>query len=79
MVGTKTIYKSRFAKRFIYVTIQVRNCPFHEMDKEIVHFTKWTNPYIFCYPFHKMDKVMYESLTFIHGQSFGLIYHVIPL
>ena len=46
---------------------------------KIVHFVKWTNPYIFCYPFHEMDKVMYKSLTFIHGQSFGLIYHFIPL
>ena len=55
------------------------NCPFHEMDSLTVHFVKWTNPYIFCYPFHEMDKVMYESLTFIHGQSFGLIYHFIPL
>ena len=37
------------------------NCPFHEMDNPTVHFVKWTNPYIFCYPFHEMDKVMYES------------------
>ena len=37
------------------------NCPFHEMDNPTVHFMKWTNPYIFCYPFHEMDKVMYES------------------
>ena len=43
------------------------------MDSLTVHFVKWTNQYIFCYPFHEMDKVMYESLTFIHGQSFGLI------
>ena len=49
------------------------------MDSLTVHFVKWTNPYTFCYPFHEMDKVMYESLTFIHGQSFGLIYHFIPL
>ena len=37
------------------------NCPFHEMDNPTVHFVKWTNPYIFCYPFHEMEKVMYES------------------
>ena len=36
------------------------NCPFHEMVNPAVHFVKWINPYMFCYPFHEMDKVMYE-------------------
>ena len=68
----------------IYIDLSIsRNgqfpCPFHEMDSHTVHFVKLTNLYIFGYPFHEMDKVMYESLTFIHGQSFGLIYHFIPL
>ena len=46
----------------IYVMTQVWNCPFHEMDKEIIHFTKWTtqlsiswNGQNIC-PFHEMDK-----------------------
>ena len=34
---------------------------FREMDNQTVHFVKWTKSYIFCYSFHEMDKVMYQS------------------